>query len=698
MKLKKMDISFLRSKVAKRFFFMFIGCVLIPLTVLMLISYNHVMQQLKEQCQLRIQKAAKTHGISIYEKILSLDGDLDFFAHVLSEKSASPNLTDQDPFIQRIHERIESLAFLTPTGETQYFFNDLNESFGLEGNPYELVTDKTSLIFQMQGTHPPRVYMLKHVENSHQGKGLFVAQLNAGFLFGVGHENILPPMTDLCILDQARNVVTSSFHVPDELLQNISFNDNDNRYRQMEYSEAKEDYITSYWPLFLKARFNSPNLIVLLRQAKSDILKPMEDFKHIFPFVVLLALWVIILLSSIYIRTTLEPLEKLKKATNRIANGDLCQPITITSGDEFEVLAHSFNSMRNQLDRQFKTLLTLSEIGQAILSSLHKRHIIETTLVRMKHFFACDAISIILFLERNFLLAYCYKLTEDPGQTVQEEMVEVFPEEKDFLINNPCHILLESKNQFPYFYKNQSELHSLLLLPIFVNEDLTGMVTLGYKDQKNHAKDDVNHARQMADLLAIALTNAALIEKLEEIGWGTLEALARTIDAKSPWTAGHSERVTELAVKIARLMKCSDQQIETLQRAALIHDIGKIGIDQSILDKPAKLNKLEYSAVQEHPIIGARILEPIKAFADVLPIVLQHHECYDGTGYPHGISGEDILLEARILSVADVYDALISQRPYRRGWVRSKVIELMKEESGKKFDPPVVEAFLVAIS
>jgi putative nucleotidyltransferase with HDIG domain len=141
-------------------------------------------------------------------------------------------------------------------------------------------------------------------------------------------------------------------------------------------------------------------------------------------------------------------------------------------------------------------------------------------------------------------------------------------------------------------------------------------------------------------------------------------------------------------------MGWADRQVETLFRGGLLHDIGKIGIPLAILDKPGKLTDEEYAKVKDHSAIGAKILEPIKAYADIIPMVIQHHERYDGKGYPSGLAGQAIDINARILAVADVYDALISSRPYRQGWIEDKVITLLKNEAGRQFDPQVVEAFL----
>jgi putative nucleotidyltransferase with HDIG domain len=198
--------------------------------------------------------------------------------------------------------------------------------------------------------------------------------------------------------------------------------------------------------------------------------------------------------------------------------------------------------------------------------------------------------------------------------------------------------------------------------------------------------------------MGVALSNAHLIQELDRLNWGTLIALARAIDAKSPWTAGHSERVTALACEMGRLLEISDAELDTLTRGGLLHDMGKIGTPVTILDKPGRLSPEELKIMRDHVRIGAQILEPVKPLADALPIVLQHHEHYDGSGYPRGLKGDEIDWLAQILSVADAFDAMQSNRPYRKGRSWSEAMAVIREESGKSFNPRAVEAFFQVIT
>jgi putative two-component system response regulator len=181
------------------------------------------------------------------------------------------------------------------------------------------------------------------------------------------------------------------------------------------------------------------------------------------------------------------------------------------------------------------------------------------------------------------------------------------------------------------------------------------------------------------------------VEALEQLDLGTLTALARAIDAKSTWTAGHSERVTNLALRIGHAIGLPAGELRIMHRGGLLHDIGKIGTPPAILDKPGKLEPEEIEIMRDHVTIGVRILEPIPCLREALPIVAQHHEWFDGSGYPAGLAGENISLHARIFAIADCYDAIVSDRPYRKGLPTRQALEIVKQNSGTQFDPMLVE-------
>ncbi|HLG29610.1 MAG TPA: HD-GYP domain-containing protein [Candidatus Brocadiales bacterium] len=197
--------------------------------------------------------------------------------------------------------------------------------------------------------------------------------------------------------------------------------------------------------------------------------------------------------------------------------------------------------------------------------------------------------------------------------------------------------------------------------------------------------------------MGVALEHARLFSDLQELLLNTVKTLVSTIDAKSPWTKGHSERVTELALIIGKEMGLSQKELDELRFAGLLHDIGKIGTAEYIIDKPGKLTDEEFAIVKEHSLKGAEIIKPIKQFENVIQGVLQHHERLDGMGYPHGLRNGGIHHFGKILALADAYDAMTSGRPYRKALSKEKTIAELKMCAGTQFDPVVVEAFLKVV-
>jgi len=183
-------------------------------------------------------------------------------------------------------------------------------------------------------------------------------------------------------------------------------------------------------------------------------------------------------------------------------------------------------------------------------------------------------------------------------------------------------------------------------------------------------------------------------KELKELYNSLIFSLVYAVEAKSPWTRGHSDRVRNYALAIANELKFKDQDIETLRTAAILHDIGKIGTYDVILNKPGKLTDEEFAIVKKHPVNGEEILRPVRQLGKILPIIRHHHERIDGKGYPDGLKGEEIPLCARILHVADSFDSMTADRPYRPAPGMEYAVSELKKYSGTQFDPKVVEAFL----
>jgi len=181
---------------------------------------------------------------------------------------------------------------------------------------------------------------------------------------------------------------------------------------------------------------------------------------------------------------------------------------------------------------------------------------------------------------------------------------------------------------------------------------------------------------------------------LEQTHFETVIAFSEALDAKDQYTAGHSRRVMEYSVDIGKRMGLGEDDIEQLKKAALLHDIGKIGVPDAVLHKEGKLSDVEYSIIKSHSEIGANILKSIKSFKHLVPSVYHHHERFDGSGYPQGIKGEQIPLHARIITITDSFDAITSNRPYRKAFSLKDAISELEQNKGIQFDPYITDIFI----
>ncbi|MBX7168136.1 MAG: HD-GYP domain-containing protein [Pirellulales bacterium] len=238
------------------------------------------------------------------------------------------------------------------------------------------------------------------------------------------------------------------------------------------------------------------------------------------------------------------------------------------------------------------------------------------------------------------------------------------------------------------------ELQSLIVAPL-----TEGDLSFGYLAAFNHHDDgelgtvEANLLGSIATILGIHSSNTELYRQQAELMAGIVRALTSAIDAKDPYTHGHSDRVARVAVRLGRELGCDAQTLKTIYLGGLLHDIGKIGISDAVLAKPGKLSPEEYEHIKTHVEIGYNILVDLRKLGQILPIVRHHHEAFDGTGYPDALPAHNIPWLARIVALADAFDAMGSDRPYRKGMPETQLDSVLRSGRGKQWDPDVVDAF-----
>lgn len=233
----------------------------------------------------------------------------------------------------------------------------------------------------------------------------------------------------------------------------------------------------------------------------------------------------------------------------------------------------------------------------------------------------------------------------------------------------------------------------VLAVPIVLHNKSIGVITIYTSKVKNFSQNEIDLLSTFASQASIAIENARLYANMKEQYMSMVMALAAAIEAKDSYTHGHSTKVMEYAVKISKEIGLNDDQIETVRYAGLLHDIGKIGVKDVILSKQGKLSNEEVAELHKHPEYGANIMERVAILKDIAPLTLYHHERFDGKGYPLGLKGSQIPLGARILAVADTYDAMIADRPYRKAFPFDYVKKEMFKAAGSQLDPALVKAF-----
>ena len=693
----KFEKTFLKSKVAQRIAFLFILCALIPIISLAILSFNQVTKQLRGQSLARLRQTSKTLSMAIYERLLFLEADMKRVASGIRENtpySSATSFLREDEYQKG---RFIGLVIHADSAPPVSVFGIVSRIPEWTAEEKRLLLEgNTLLTTHVREDQPPRIFLSRAINPDSADRNILLAEVEPSYLWYMGYETSLPVMSEFFILDHNKNVLFSTLQSSPKPPAQISGQILGSSSGQFEWTHRGKNYLACYRDIFLQPQFQQSHWTVVASESKTYIHTHLTGFKRTFLLIILLSLWIVLFLSFSQIRRSLVPLEKLKAGAQRLAKRDFNTKVIIASRDEFADVARTFNAMTHQLGRQFKTLKTIAEIDRAILSAFNAEDIVTTLLDRINDVFPCDTAGVTLLEKNNPGKGKIYTGEKNPNRKKSSEILMLSEKDVHELSNQRDHVFFEQENFSQRYLKPlvHDGIKSFHVFPVFLQKTLAGIISFGYKKKPAFSEEDMVQARQLADQVGVALSNARLIAELSDFNWGTLKTLARAIDAKSPWTAGHSERVTKYGLKIGEEMGMSEEEMDILQRGGLLHDIGKLGIPNQILDKSGNLTEEERQVIQKHPQLGARILEPISAYTDIMLIVLQHHENYDGTGYPGGLAGEEISKYSRIFAVADRYEALTADRPYRKAITPEKAAGIIQKNSGSKFDPAVVDAFL----
>lgn len=463
----------------------------------------------------------------------------------------------------------------------------------------------------------------------------------------------------------------------------------------MERSGIKERFfgesgITSKVLLFLATALIISQLIFILARDFGAALTTAVFF--IVSPVVLVAFY-------FYLRKIIiKPFSSINESVTKITAGQMGERVRYDGTDEIGELAKSINVMTESLDHKFAQLSNLCEISKESISDLSFQEVLNHILETAVQFQGAESGSIMLLNRRT------NELEIAAAVNIDEEIVKSARVKYGEGISGKV-----AKDGKPMLLVNgetiggNRDLKDAVSIPIQSKDSLIGVLNLNNKgavgivESDSFDIKDLDFLTTLANHAASVINNAQLYEQLQKNYVNIIQTLTAAIDAKDPTTKGHSARVAEYAVAIAKELGMSLESLRTIQSAAYLHDVGKIGIPEYILGKPGSLTDEEFEIIKTHPKISAKILAPVQFDEPIIPIVRHHHERYSGGGYPDNLRGENIPVEARIMALADSFDAMISSRPYRPAHSVDWAMEEIKNCAGKQFDPYIAEVFLQVI-
>lgn len=295
--------------------------------------------------------------------------------------------------------------------------------------------------------------------------------------------------------------------------------------------------------------------------------------------------------------------------------------------------------------------------------------------------------------EYNVIVQKPYLLDEDGDQSafVQDLLLSI-PQDSASLSED--YYIVDDSRKTPGYRSLHPDPYRLLAVKMQHNEDLFGWLGLvSFNMREIFHRSDLRLLKTMAEQIAVVIANTELYAGMESFAINVVKSLVHAIEAKDVYTRGHSERVNRYAMMIAERLQLERQEKEALHWASILHDIGKIGIPEAILNKPDRLDQMEYDIIKTHPRKGYDILQPIEQMRAAFPGILHHHERYDGKGYPDGLRGEEIPVIGRIIAVSDTFDAITSSRAYREARSREDALTVIEEVAGSQLDPRFVQVF-----
>lgn len=396
-------------------------------------------------------------------------------------------------------------------------------------------------------------------------------------------------------------------------------------------------------------------------------------------------------------------------ATDGTADGDR-YPVTIQGevigwvrGNDKAALLASLLSYHAEIEferknlgsetlHKYKEITLLYEMADKIPACMDRKEIAGFLIEQIRQVIRFDSVSILLLdkeLETLEVVASLGDEYETGSHVVPAGIMgSVWASGKGEIVNDAA--------ADPRFVRGSTRVSSLMCAPLKSKETMTGVIKLSSAEPVVYTAEDLKLFTTLASQAAVQIENSALYLQLKDAFYTMVYTLAETIEKRDPYTGNHTKRVMEYSLALGRTLGLTEEELTRLELAAVLHDVGKIGVPDNVLLKEGKLNDDEFRQIKLHTTHGEEILCKISQLSDIIPGVKHHHERFDGRGYPDGLAGGQIDITARIIAVADSFDAMTTDRPYRKGFAFEEAFEELRRNAGTQFDPEVVNAFFAS--
>jgi len=353
------------------------------------------------------------------------------------------------------------------------------------------------------------------------------------------------------------------------------------------------------------------------------------------------------------------------------------------------------------LDEQNRALVSiqdklerLSDFRSDMILSHDIAEILQSGIAKFQELVKTETCSVFLVDENGFEFRHEISIPERFSALMEKELdAQIMSGTFGWIINSGTPACVPAE----VFGRDDHRKLSVMIAPLSNKERTLGAVSIVFEQDEDFIRQQTLKLLYiLSGFFSLSLENAYLFQDLKKSYFDTIRAVANSVEARDAYTRGHSNRVAEISKIIAAEMGWGRRDLEMIDWGGILHDLGKVGISDTILNKPGKLTDEEFAIMKSHPSIGAQIIGGINFLEPLMPYIAQHHERYDGRGYPAGFKGEEIAIQGRLLAIADTYDAMTSDRPYRKGLVAQIAYDEILKCSGSQFDPVLVRAFAKA--